>query len=55
MSEIALWVTLLVLVGVASFLLGMLVRSVIRDAGPLASAGSGGTSGSASPSLSCSS
>ena len=31
MSEIALWVTLLVLVGVASFLLGMLVRSVIRE------------------------
>lgn len=31
MSEIALWITLIVLVGVASFLLGMLVRSVIRE------------------------
>jgi hypothetical protein len=31
MSEIALWITLVVLVGVASFLLGMLVRSVIRE------------------------
>jgi hypothetical protein len=31
MSEIALWITLVVLVGVASFLLGMLVRSVIQE------------------------
>lgn len=31
MNEIALWVTLIVLVGVASFLLGMLVLSVIRE------------------------
>jgi Domain of unknown function (DUF6766) len=31
MSEIALWVTLLVLVGVASFMLGMLVLSVARE------------------------
>ncbi|HJS26224.1 MAG TPA: DUF6766 family protein [Actinomycetota bacterium] len=31
MTEIALWITLIVLVGVASFLLGMLVRSVVRE------------------------
>jgi hypothetical protein len=31
MSEIALWITLIVLVGVSSFMLGMLVLSVIRE------------------------
>jgi branched-subunit amino acid ABC-type transport system permease component len=31
MSEVSLWITLLVLVGVASFLLGMLALSVVRE------------------------
>ena len=31
MSEVSLWITLVVLVGVASFLLGMLAISVVRE------------------------